>query len=153
MNVSKAKYAGKKHRENKETNEDHVLAQQITKNVSVVVVADGAGSKKHGGATADCITKYVVQYCTENANREDFLDCVMSGLFSYVNRNLLNMIQEADGQIDDYGATMLFAIVCGNRYFAGHIGDGVILLKNGIDFKVLSLPENGEYINQTYFFL
>lgn len=151
MKVSKAKHIGKLHIEKNLSNEDYVLAQKIAPNIAVVVVADGAGSKKYGGVTADYITREVVQYCVDNADREDFLCLLKDELYPYVNRCLFDRIQKSDARIEDYGATMLFAVVCGNKYVAGHVGDGVILLKNGNGFEVLSLPENGEYINQTYF--
>ena len=39
-----------------------------------------------------------------------------------------------------------------NRYFAGHIGDGVIAeVADTTIAKVLSKPSNGEYSNTTYF--
>ena len=151
MNISKAKHTGKMHREKNEANEDFVLARHIADNISVAILADGAGSKKYGGTTAACVIKYIEQYCVDKADRDDFLDCIKAGLFPYVNKELVNMIQKTNSEIDDYGATMLFVIVYDNKYVAGHVGDGVVLFKNSSAFKVLSMPENGEYVNQTYF--
>ena len=34
---------------------------------------------------------------------------------------------------------------------AGHLGDGIICIKQGAETKLLSPPENGEYTNSTYF--
>ncbi|MBO5389684.1 MAG: protein phosphatase 2C domain-containing protein, partial [Lachnospiraceae bacterium] len=151
MNISKAKCTGKFHRENGIPNQDYVLVSHIAENISIAVLADGAGSKKYGGQTAGYIMKYVEQYCRDYADCEDFLDVVKDGLFSYVNDKLIGKVQEEGAAIDAYGATMLFAIVCDYKYVAGHMGDGVILCKNASPFQVLSLPDNGEYINQTYF--
>lgn len=151
MKMSKAKHTGKLHIEKNRPNEDYVLAQKITPNIAVVVVADGAGSKRYGGATADCITRQVVKFCIENADRDDFIVLTKSEIYSYVNKSLFDMIKKNDARIEDHGATMMFAIVCDTKYVAGHVGDGAIFLKNGKSFDVLSLPENGEFINQTYF--
>ncbi len=151
MYITKAKCTGKLHREKGIENQDYVLVSHIAENISIAVLADGAGSKRYGGKTASCITKYVEEYCREHADREDFLDAVKDGLFSYVNDKLINTIQEENSLISDYGATMLFVVICDHKYVAGHMGDGVILCKNAAAFEVLSLPDNGEYINQTYF--
>jgi hypothetical protein len=44
-----------------------------------------------------------------------------------------------------------FACVKDNKYIAGHIGDGILAcLKNG-ELVILSPPDNGEFINETFF--
>lgn len=151
MNISKAKCTGKSHREFAVPNEDFVLAKHITTDVSMAVLADGAGSKKYGGLTAEYLVGCVEQYCRENAKRPDFLNGVKFELFRFVNEKIISMIQETNSVMDDYGSTMVFVIVCDDKYVAGHVGDGAILYKTQSEFEVLSLPENGEYINQTYF--
>lgn len=151
MNISKAKCTGKLHRENGMENQDYVLVRSIVENISIAVLADGAGSKKKGGLTASHIVKCVEQFCVEHAGCQEFLDVVKDNLFSYVNDTLMGVIQEDNSIIDEFGSTMLFVIVCDQRYVAGHMGDGIILCKNSSGFEVLSLPDNGEYINQTYF--
>jgi len=40
----------------------------------------------------------------------------------------------------------------GLYYITGHIGDGGILSLSGSEMKILSMPENGEYKNTTFFF-
>lgn len=151
MNVSSAKYASKSHRDKAVINQDYVIARNINDKVSVAVLSDGAGSKRYGGATAEYIVKCVEKYCLDNANREDLDECIKKELFSVVNDGLISLVHNSGEVIEHYGATMLFVIICNHKYIAGHIGDGVILYRGGSSFCVLSKPDNGEYINQTYF--
>lgn len=151
MNISRARHIGSRHREVGENNQDYVAVKRIRKDIAVAVLADGAGSKRHGGKTAEYLVKCVEEYCVDNACKDEFLHNITSNMFTYVNKKILNMIKDEKGLLEDYGSTMIFVVVCEGKYVAGHIGDGVILFNNLSDFKVLSLPDNGEYINQTYF--
>lgn len=151
MNISNAKYVGRLHRENNMLNQDYVLTRRISDNVSIAVLADGVGSKKYAGKTAEHIINSVEKYCIDNASRDDFVDILKTEIFSYVNDSLFSLIQDIAVSSEDCGSTMLFVVVCEGKYVAGHIGDGIILYRNLSGFKVLSEPDNGKFINQTYF--
>lgn len=55
----------------------------------------------------------------------------------------------------DLACTALCVVVRGNRYIAVHVGDGVIgaeVSRRGkISLEILSMPDNGEFANETYF--
>lgn len=55
----------------------------------------------------------------------------------------------------DLAATLLVVAVKAGRFVAIHIGDGVIgieqVMKSGIKLRPLSVPDNGEFINETKF--
>ena len=53
--------------------------------------------------------------------------------------------------LDSLAPTLLFSAFRSGRYIAGHVGDGVIGVKNRKDVIVLSMPDNGEHANTTYF--
>jgi len=53
--------------------------------------------------------------------------------------------------IEDLACTLLFAAFKDGHVLAGHLGDGVIGVQDGTEVRVLSLPENGEYANSTFF--
>lgn len=151
MNISSAKYIGKIHKQMNLNNQDYVLVRNFSDEISLAVLADGAGSKNNGGETAEYIIKCVEKYCMDNFEQDDFIDILKSEIYSYVNEKLYNMIEEKNASCEDYGSTMLFVVIYDEKYVVGHIGDGIILYKGIDEFSVLSLPENGKYLNQTYF--
>ena len=54
--------------------------------------------------------------------------------------------------IKDFACTVVGAIISpGLEYVSFHIGDGAMVLIGEDDCVVKSLPENGEYANETYF--
>lgn len=53
--------------------------------------------------------------------------------------------------IEELACTLLFAAYKDGNVLAGHLGDGVIGIQDGDEIRVLSLPENGEYANSTFF--
>jgi hypothetical protein len=53
--------------------------------------------------------------------------------------------------LDSLASTLLFVAYKEGRYVAGHLGDGIICIKQGPEARLLSAPENGEYANSTYF--
>lgn len=70
---------------------------------------------------------------------------------------LRSRVEEAQVQCDlrDLAATLLIVAVNGGRFIALHLGDGVIgvehLRKSGPRTRPLSVPDNGEFINETKF--
>jgi serine/threonine protein phosphatase PrpC len=53
--------------------------------------------------------------------------------------------------LKDFATTLLFACVKDNRFIAGHIGDGILACLSNNNLTVLSPPDNGEFVNETYF--
>ena len=49
------------------------------------------------------------------------------------------------------GWAELFVCLKNDKIIVAHLGDGIILYNKSDEIKVLSEPENGEFINQTYF--
>lgn len=58
-------------------------------------------------------------------------------------------------EIKDLSCTALCVVVRGNRYVAFHVGDGVlgseVNQRGKISLEVLSMPDNGEFANETCF--
>lgn len=71
------------------------------------------------------------------------LRCAVVALRRYVRRKQYG--------IEDLACTLLFAAYKDGHVLAGHLGDGVIGVHDGTEVRVLSLPENGEYANSTFF--
>lgn len=129
-----------------------------------IVVCDGAGSAKNGGAGAELFSIKFCEALIAIANRIDetapgswINDAIISSILEI--RNELRKSAE-NGDIQNYHCTLLAALLGQSGGVAVHVGDGVIFggsleeNKNEIiiDSKYfLSRPENGEYLNETYF--
>jgi serine/threonine protein phosphatase PrpC len=118
-----------------------------------ISVADGAGTALIPEVGAAIATKQVNKTVTEDF---DLLYNSQSNLACY---KITHAIRTAFGifakknnfKMKDMSTTLLFACVKDDRYIAGHIGDGVLAcLKKG-ELIVLSPPDNGEFVNETYF--
>lgn len=125
--------------------------------VSVISLADGAGSDKYMYAAqgAECVTKTVAEFFCNNF--EKFYDskdeAELKRILISVCFKQLKIFAKENG-IDDIrkmASTLLCVAVKGERSIVCHLGDGVIgkLTKDGT--QVVSLPENGEFANCTYF--
>ena len=129
----------------------------------VCVVSDGAGSASRGaeGSREICeqLTGYLSVYLSEFTNlgvdpvidEPDFRQTVTSGI--ELVRNLLETRTEAES-LSEFHATVVGVVAgpTGGVFF--HIGDGSACATDTrtLSPSVVSLPENGEYANETYFF-
>lgn len=118
-----------------------------------IALADGAGSCDYSevGANISC------QSICEIINRE--FDKIFAMDISELKLKIIHRIRTRlgmkaktlDTKKSELSSTLLFFAIKENKYIMGHIGDGLIaLLKDG-NLRVLSFPENGEFINTTYF--
>ena len=123
--------------------------------VTVIALADGAGSRSNSqyGAQISCVA--AAEYFTLHANemynsdrigvfREDMLRCILDALGKEAERLGLESIREL-------ASTLLCAAVYKDKLFTMHIGDGVIAYRKNGSLLVLSEPDNGEYANITTF--
>ena len=137
-----ARKIGDQHIKNNKLCEDYVNGK-FNNDTAVIALSDGGGSKKYALETATILVENIITFGLErdifNATSKDIVDIMNTALKS------------ATLPMEDMGATLLFVVIKDGKYLAGHIGDGVILLKDNGEFRLLSEPENGEYLNQTYF--
>ncbi len=52
---------------------------------------------------------------------------------------------------NEFSSTLLFVSIKKNKFICGHLGDGVIAYVYKDKLQVLSIPESGEFANETYF--
>ncbi len=132
------------------------VAIKLVGSVGCIALADGAGSRKHSDRGAQICVDSIVRYlakqfdCLFDLSRvrpelvsEKILNVAMVAMRRYVRRKKYGL--------EDMACTLLFAAYKDGKVLAGHLGDGVIGIQNGAEVSVLSLPENGEYANSTYF--
>ncbi|WP_077619724.1 PP2C family serine/threonine-protein phosphatase [Bacillus sinesaloumensis] len=125
-----------------------------TQDMTILVLADGAGSAPSSHIGAKTIVHKMVeilQHHFEEMFREEDQLLLRKRIIGILLKKL-EEIEDFSGNIKEYASTLLYVAIKGDRYLAGHIGDGVIGLQvAGGNFKVLSNPENGLFANTTYF--
>jgi len=144
----------------------HVVKISEDKNWIAVAVCDGAGSAERAEIGASITSSH---FCDELIKLADELNQRLPG--EWINDFVINCVlnvrdkirQHAKSDnIKQYHSTLVAALLGPSGGFSIHIGDGAIL---GGSFKksspqnnfelnsnyFISLPENGEYSNETYF--
>lgn len=134
------------------------FAFRIVGDVFIGVVCDGAGSAAHSEIGAKACSQSVVESIAnvllEPATGSIDLACERSTIESAVDnaRSLLQLLADENTyQFRDLSCTLVGAISSpgGGCFF--HIGDGFAAAEFEGATPVVSLPENGEYANETYF--
>lgn len=144
---------GRGHEKNGIPCQDKTFAMEEN-GVSVVALADGAGSASFSHLGADCVTRTICREMVEHFDR--FYEATdPSALRQEVLQTLLsalNLTAEEQGcDLSELASTLLMVAVKDSRYLMLHLGDGVIgYLRHG-ELYVASHPTNGEFANVTYF--
>lgn len=123
-------------------------------NVSVLALADGAGSEPNSHFGAEVAVKAISDYLAANFNvlfddTEGIEACWC--ISDYVKKQLNKLAVEKDFPIKSLASTLMAVAVCDGRYIVFHVGDGVIGTFVHGETQVASSPENGEFANSTVF--
>jgi hypothetical protein len=135
---------GQSHRERGIDNQDAIAYRQDA-HIGVVVLADGAGSRKlsRQGAQAmsNCVAEYAFRNFYQLMRMDD--DEIQNEIFNDMLRNL-NLLARlyAQKSIREFGSTLIFCATDGKSYIVGHLGDGAVLEYLGDRFRIISYPEN-----------
>lgn len=151
--------------------EDAFFVDQADNGFVVGVVSDGAGSARFGGDAARLICEHFRQFFGQlaaleidggreaEAGADDPHPCwseisrLLEGAFDAARLGLLDLAAANDAEPADFLATLVGAVahpLLGATIF--HIGDGAASLFDPSGGELhTSQPENGEYLNQTYF--
>lgn len=126
------------------------------RNVSVVALADGAGSAmlSHIGSKV-CVSVLCEACCrsfdalwkmSEEEARATLVMTILGALAEEL---------PAGHGVESLASTALVVAIKRNRYIAAHLGDGLIGMRgtdsHGYFLRTLSCPDNGEYSNETTF--
>lgn len=171
--VAGASVTGLSHQKADQPCDDAWFAAQAPNGLLVAVVSDGAGSARMGGfaarAICDAFKKLLASlsafdFGTESVDDEttegeqaatqwhDILPRINDCLTA-VRSELIEHAATNAGEPDDYLATVVSVIAHPAKgVLCLHIGDGAITIFRDDDKELLtSQPDNGEYLNQTYF--
>ena len=154
--VSCARIVGRSHASSNSSCQDFVACRKKSKLVAAAL-ADGAGSRVNSEFGAEAVVRaslrllmrqfdYLFQKCSVS------LDEVRKEIHDAIILDLKDVALRHSCSIDDLASTMLFVAFKEGRYLAAHLVAGVIEQTNSAGRVVeLSLPENGEYSNTTFF--
>lgn len=118
--------------------------------VCCVALADGAGSRPGSGHGAELACSRTTELLVNGFGHYWAMDvgCLTESLLA----DILEPFRDETPFIEDLSTTLLF-FACheDGRFLSGHIGDGAIIWVDAQGAYVFSPPENGEFINETYF--
>lgn len=125
-------------------------------NIWVAALSDGAGSaaKSEYGSKAlvQNIADYVILSFDKllnklHKNAHDFKKTIVDKALEILETTAKN--QSCTEK--ELSSTLLFVASNGRKAFFFHVGDGVIILRKGSKYSIVSKPYNGEYANETVF--
>lgn len=128
--------------------------QREKNGVHVIALADGAGSAKLSHHGAEVVVRESSAYVLEHF--QEWIACddgrkPKHELLKMLKTKLEEAAQEYECNIRDLASTLLLAAADGEHFILAHIGDGVIGYLDGGTLKVASMPDNGEFANETTF--
>lgn len=121
------------------------------------MVSDGAGSAKYGdiGAEVTChsIANKIERWLRAHAGELNKLDpIVIRKWIERTRKELSHIAEQRQTRIRDYACTLLCSIVAKDCAVYFQLGDGGIVIgQGGEEYIIVFWPENGEYVNTTYF--
>ena len=144
---------GRKHLKNGTPCQDKTISFSNNE-ISVIALADGAGSATHSQYGAEVAVKAITDYLsnsfTDIYNCEKAID-VKENIIGEVQRRLKEEEKKHLCTLGNLASTLLAVAIKDDNYIIVHLGDGVIgYVKEGV-LRVASKPENGEFSNTTVF--
>jgi len=143
---------GTSHIKNNTLCQDRTVSK-TSNNVTVISLSDGAGSCSKSEIGAEISTQFVADYlCVHfddliEKKNEIISKIILEGIISHLNKKATDL----NLPVNEFASTLLFVGVKGDNYLAGHIGDGLIGFFKDNETIILSIPENGEHSNETFF--
>jgi hypothetical protein len=138
------------------------FARDVIGDTLLAAVCDGAGSQPLSHVGSQALSKAVVRELALRVAAGESLASMDAQAFQGVIGDIIAVARaelaveaEAAGLLlSCYAATLVGVVATGSGGHLFHIGDGQGAVQTQIDSEdeILSMPENGEYANETYFF-
>lgn len=122
--------------------------------VSVIALADGAGSASMSHFGAEFVTHEICELLTRQFDiyfNEDDGAAVKRVIVGILLEGLEKLAEDLKCETKDLASTLLVSAVHNGKYIILHIGDGIIGYVKDNELKIASYPENGEFVNTTVF--
>lgn len=138
------------------TNQDFASCKK-TKIGNIAAVSDGAGSAIHSDIGALCLVRTLIrafEKTNSSLTLEQFRNTIIENID--IARDVLSRfarLYQLENNLNLFSATLVFAINTESNFYLAHLGDGACITFDEDDHMItVSLPENGEYSNETFFF-
>lgn len=125
--------------------------------MACIALADGAGSRAKSEVGAEVVVRTTLRLLSAQFD-EIYAMCVAAeeSARRHIHDRLLESLRRAASRhgcdVRALASTLLFVAHKGDRFLAGHIGDGLIAqIDEGGTPQTLSPPDNGEFANTTVF--
>ena len=158
--VFAASAIGTSHREDGRPCQD-AFAHRADADNLIAVVCDGAGSCEQSHVGARVVSESVVHaIATQIGNNLVGSDSsaeqwktVVETVIASAREALQAVAKAAAGDLSAYASTLVGVVAWPSRLFFFHVGDGYAVARPRAPDApdIVSLPENGEYVNETYF--
>lgn len=132
------------------------VVASFTKNgMSVIALADGAGSAKHSLEGATIVVNAICKYMSNNFIKifkdEDVLEIKKEILEDILHR-LNKRAKRLKCDVKELSSTLIFVVVKeDSQCIIGHIGDGCVVTKDNKGWKITSLENKNSAVNETEF--
>ncbi|WP_088893803.1 PP2C family serine/threonine-protein phosphatase [Leptolyngbya ohadii] len=156
----KARAIGSKHVAGGIPCQDNVAYETLLKDEVVIgAVSDGAGSAPHSHVGSDIAVRVALEYlksqqwnCRE-ALTKDQAKKLFQNLLRIVLLKLDSQAKSSGFPLHDLACTLLVFAASPQWLVAMQLGDGLIVvrMRSSNNYKLLFLPDKGEYINETSF--
>jgi len=124
-----------------------------SKGVSVIALADGAGSAKLSHHGAETTTRTICDFLSNDFDR--LYKCKGNVVKNEILASLLDALNAKSSELScessQLASTLLAVAVKKGRFISIHIGDGIIGALGNTTIEVISEPDNGELANETKF--
>lgn len=121
---------------------------------SVVALSDGAGTARYSHFGAKCSVELVCFKLLKDFdryfNQKDGL-LVKTEIVKLIKEKISILASNQKCSISDMAHTLLFVAIKKNKFILFHIGDGVIGYAKNDNIHLASMPNNGEFANETFF--
>lgn len=151
---------GTSHDKTKQPCQDAHGWKHFSDDVLIATVADGAGSASLGEVGAEIACKIARQKV-----EEEFCECGLPKDDESWKRYLVTALEAARAAVEaeadarktsprELATTLILAVATPQLVAVAQIGDGAAVVSNGDgDIAALTIPQNGEYINETTFII
>ena len=144
---------GKRHLREGMPCQDKVIRYRVG-DVSLAALADGAGSASLSHYGAEAVLYWISRDIGDHF--DEFYEEEAGGVIRQ--RIIYDIVEALDEtqkeyqcSLRDLSSTLLVVAVSGDRYLIVHIGDGVIGYLKNDEIRVATVPDNGDYANETVF--
>ena len=147
-----ASVAGPAHVQKRQQCQDYCRYAADGKNI-VAAVADGAGSSRFGRIGARLVCDTIVDLL-KNADFENIRPAVKKAVEVARHKAVLHRFNKSKSEkhLEDFSATLVGFVYNRGRGMFFHIGDGAALALGRSGQYIASLPENGSFRCETYFY-